>query len=364
LIGSPEKIFNLYYREFVIKVLKKAVLLTPLINDQNNRTLMQAQILPEKPSFKGIFLTVLALYVLWLPECNGQQNSPITNYMFTNMVFNPAFAGQSGGIAITGLIREQWFGFKDSEGYGTWTPETIFLTIDSPIRAIHGGIGGMVSQDKIGAFTNTIVKIGYAYKAEIGPGIFSAGLQLGFQNGKFDYSKLHAVNGTDPLLQGGQQKSDMIFDGALGLYYRVPDKFYVGLSGDQLLQSKGSNTQYQLQRTYYLTGGYQWDIPNHPAFQLQPSAIVMFDGAAFTFSVSGLLWYNNKFYGGLAYRLQDAASILAGMTIKGFRIGLAYDIGVSKIMKYSNGSFEVMLNYILKIEGEKSKRSYRNTRYL
>ena len=306
----------------------------------------------------------MVLYLFWAPLCKGQQNTPITNYMFTNMLFNPAYAGQGGGISITGLIREQWFGFKDSEGYGTWTPETMFLTIDAPIRAIHGGIGGMVSQDKIGAFKNTMAKIGYAYKAEIGPGIFSAGLQFGFQNGKFDYSKLHAVNSNDPLLQADQAKSDMIFDLALGLYYHVPDKFYVGLSGDQLLQTKGSNTQYQLRRTYYLTGGYQWDVPNNPAFQLQPSAIVMFDGTVITFSISGLVWYNNKFYGGLAYRLQDAVSVLAGLTIKGFRIGLAYDIGTSKMMKYSDGSFEVLLNYVLKIETEKLKRSYRNTRYL
>ncbi|MCX6287082.1 MAG: PorP/SprF family type IX secretion system membrane protein [Bacteroidetes bacterium] len=183
------------------------------------------------------------------------------------------------------------------------------------------------------------------------------------QNGKFDYSKFKTANGSsdsDPLLSPDQAKSDMIFDLALGLFYRVPDKFYVGLSGDQLLQSKGKNTQYRLQRT----GGYQWDIPNHPAFQLQPSAFVMFDGSAFQFSVSGLVWYNNKFYGGLAYRFEDAVSVLAGLTIKGFRLGLAYDIGISKMMKYSNGSFEVMLNYVLKIETEKFRRSYRNTRYL
>jgi len=283
--------------------------------------------------------------------------------MFTGMVYNPAFAGQNGGIAITGLIREQWFGFKDSDGNKV-APETMFLTVDAPIKAIHGGIGGMVSQDKIGFFKNTTVKLGYAYKTELGSGIFSAGAQLGFQNGKFDYTKFKAVSSDDPLIQADQPKSDMIFDMSLGLYYKVPDKYYIGLSGDQLLQSKGSNTQYRLKRTFYLTGGYQWDIPNHPAFQLQPSAIVMFDGSAFQFSVSGLLWYNSKIYGGLAYRFEDAVSVLAGLTIKGIRVGLAYDIGTSKMMKYSNGSFEILLNYVFKIETDKLRRSYRNTRYL
>ncbi len=325
--------------------------------------LMQVPKLTGKPLNKCIAVTLLCLYMLWAVDGIGQQSSLITNYMFNNMVFNPAYAGLSGGVSMTGLIREQWFGFKDNDGNKV-APETMFLTVDAPIRVLHGGIGGMVSQDKIGFFKNTAVKLGYAYKTELGPGIFSAGLQVGFQNGKFDYSQFKAVSADDPLLQATQSKSDMIFDLGLGFFYRVPDKFYVGLSGDQLLQSKGKNTQYRLQRTYYLTGGYQWDIPNHPAFQLQPSAIVMFDGAAFQFSISGLVWYNNKFYGGLAYRYQDAVSVLAGLMIKGFRVGLAYDIGLSKMMNYSNGSFEVMLNYVLKIETEKLKRSYRNTRFL
>ena len=90
----------------------------------------------------------------------------------------------------------------------------------------------------------------------------------------------------------------------------------------------------------------------------------MLAGSVFQFSVTGLVMYNNKFYGGLAYRFQDAVSVLAGLTIKGIRVGLAYDIGISKMMKYSNGSFEVMLNYVFKIETDKSRRSYRNTRYL
>jgi type IX secretion system PorP/SprF family membrane protein len=309
----------------------------------------------------SVVLFVSSLF--WAGEGIGQQSSVITNYMFTNIVTNPGFAGQSGGISITGLIREQWFGFKDSDGNKV-APELFFLSADAPLRVIHGAIGGYVAQDKLGFFKNTIVKLGYTYRGELGPGIISAGLQVGFQNGKFDYSKFKPASSGDPLLQADQSKSDFIFDLSIGGAYTVPDKYYVGLSCTDLLQSKGKNTQYQLKRTFYLTGGYQWDMPNHPAFQIQPSAIVMFDGAVFQFSVTGLLWYNNKFYGGLAYRFEDAVSVLAGLTIKGFRVGLAYDIGTSKMMKYSNGSFEVMLNYVLKIETDRLKRSYHNTRYL
>jgi hypothetical protein len=117
-------------------------------------------------------------------------------------------------------------------------------------------------------------------------------------------------------------------------------------------------------RVYDLTGGYYWVIPGYPAYELQPSAFITTDLAAFSFSVSAILQYNKKFWGGLAYRYQDAASVLVGFNLKAFKIGLAYDASVSKMTRYADGTVEVMLNYCFKIETEKFSKSYKNTRFL
>jgi len=287
----------------------------------------------------------------------------ITQYMFTNMFFNPGFAGNSGGICATGLFRQQWIGFQDEDGNKV-SPQTFLLTVDSPIKILHGGVGGTIYQDKIGFQQVLAVKVGYAYKMELGPGDFSIGIQLGFQNPKIDFTKFKPVDTGDEILQNKNTESDMMFDLSAGLFYKIPDKFYVGLSSDQLLQSQGKTTHYQLRRHYYLTAGYQWAIPNHPAFELQPSFLFLFDGAVFQFNLSALLQYNNKFYGGLAYRIQDAVSILAGVNFKGFRIGVAYDISTSSLTKFNSGSVEVMLSYCFKIETDKFRKSYHNTRFL
>jgi hypothetical protein len=90
----------------------------------------------------------------------------------------------------------------------------------------------------------------------------------------------------------------------------------------------------------------------------------MYDGGAFQFNISGLVMYNNKFYGGLGYRLQDAVSVLVGVNIKGLRIGIAYDICTSSLTKYNSGSLEALVSYCFKIDTDKYKRSYRNTRFL
>lgn len=294
----------------------------------------------------------------------AQQTSLITQYMFSNMEFNPAYAGSSGGICATGLVRQQWIGFKDPDGSKT-APQLYMLTVDAPIKVLHGGVGGSIFQDQLGFFKTIAMKLGYAYRMDAGPGELSIGLQVSLQNGSYDFSKLRPIDENDPLLTGQTGKSgDMIFDANFGLFYKVPDKYYIGLSAENLLQSRGKTTHYQLRRTYYLTGGYQWEIPNHPAFQLRPSALLQYDGGTFQVNLSALVMYNNKFYGGLGYRYQDAVSVLAGLNIKGLQVGLAYDICTSTLSKYNSGSLEVLVSYCFRIDTDKFRRTYRNTRFL
>jgi type IX secretion system PorP/SprF family membrane protein len=314
-----------------------------------------------------IFTNRRFLFILFfiLPGMIGfaQQNTLLTHYMFTNMAFNPGFAGSSEGICVTGLVRQQWIGFKSDDGSKPG-PQTYLLTIDSPLKFLHGGVSGYLAQDQIAQFSTINFKLGYAYRAEIGNGNLGAGIQVGFVNTKLDFSKFTPDQEGDPVLSDKSKLSDFVVDFSLGLYYKVPDKYYLGISADQVLQTKEATTHYQLRRQYYITGGYYYVMPRHPEFELQPSALLQFDGAVFQFSLAGLLEYNNKIWGGVEYRFQDAVAILAGMSFKSFRVGISYDIATSTMSKYSYGGVEVMVNYCFKIKTEKFRKSYKNTRFL
>jgi type IX secretion system PorP/SprF family membrane protein len=353
----------------VVVVTKKNVLLSRFSYEPNNLLLtlpISGYLNPFRIKFYFILLliTFQGIIVVY-----AQQPTLLTHYMFTNMAINPAFAGNNGGICVTGLVRQQWMGFKDPDGSQT-APQTFLITADSPIRALHGGIGGSLYQDQLGFFKNIGLNLGYAYKMDAGNGDLSFGLQVGLQNGTFDFSKFDLGQGVgnlseDPVLRELSGKtSDMTFDIGAGILYKVPEKFYIGLSAANLLQSKAKTIAYQLRRTYYLGGGYEWIVPNHPAFEVLPSALLMYDGAAFQLNLSALVFYNNKFYGGLGYRLQDAVSVLAGVSIKSLRIGVAYDISTSALSKYNSGGLEVMVSYCFKIDTDKFRKSYRNTRFL
>ena len=120
-----------------------------------------------------------------------------------------------------------------------------------------------------------------------------------------------------------------------------------------------------LDRTFYIQGGYEIAFRRYPNFALLPSAMIKFDKASVQLDLAALLEFKNMFWGGLNYRYQDAVSLILGMQYKNFKIGYSYDITTSKLgLTNTAGSHEIMLKYCFKIEAEKGRKSYRNTRFL
>lgn len=228
-------------------------------------------------------------------------------------------------------------------------------------------------QDKIGYQKDITVKFGYAYQKRIGFGKLGIGAQFQFNNRSLDFGKLTTVE-TDPLLeQLGGEESDMLIDFSLGLFYRVPGSYYIGLSGVNLIQNKGSvltegsgyELRYRLDRTIYLTAGYELVFPRNPAWEFLPSVLFKTNLSAFQMDVAGLLRFKNMVWGGVSYRIQDAVGIIVGGRFKDFRLGYSYDINISKLkLPVGGGSHEIMLSYCFKLEIDKGRKSYKNTRFL
>ncbi|MBM3436214.1 MAG: type IX secretion system membrane protein PorP/SprF [Bacteroidetes bacterium] len=314
---------------------------------------------------KYIRALFLASMILPIVKINAQQEPHFTHNMFNNIFYNPGFTGSVAGICATGLARQQWVGFEDADGNNV-APNTYTVSIHSPLDFLHGGIGLNVTSDKLGFQSEIMAKLMYAYRMDLGMGNLGIGIQLDFFNGTRDFAKLldGAANKEDGLLQGGNQ-SDMILDFGFGLQYHVPEKFYFGLSSNRILESESVNLYYKYKRHYFLTGGYEWQFPNNPSFILEPSLLVKSDAVKTDYDLAVLLKYNNKVWGGVSYSsfgVMDPIAVLLGLQIKDIRIGYAYTIPTSAIG--SGGSHEVMVGYCFKIDFEKGRRSYRNTRFL
>ena len=287
-----------------------------------------------------------------------------TQYNKTFMFTNPAFAGMSEGICISGIYRQQWAGFKDSEG-DVVSPQDFLITVDSPVKLLHGGVGGSIVQDKLGQQSDILVQLDYSFHLNLSFGKLGIGAGFNLINRSINGSKLRPVK-DDPILPKSDV-SDMRIDASFGLFLSEPGHYYFGISATNILETgfkkldPSGEAIMLTDRTFFLTGGYTI-VLNNPMFEIIPSVMILSDLASTQYNITGVVKYNDKFWGGLNYRFQESVGVIAGVRFKDFRIGYSYDINTMRLGV--PGSHEVSLSYCFKIKGDRSKTSYKNTRYL
>ncbi|MFC2101020.1 PorP/SprF family type IX secretion system membrane protein, partial [Bacteroidota bacterium] len=193
------------------------------------------------------------------------------------------------------------------------------------------------------------------------------GLQGSFLDKTIDVNKFKPIDQGDQVLLNWQ--SNITTDFGFGMYYFIKEKVYAGFSTSQLSESTVENTStpstFSLTRHYFIQGGYQWTLPSNPSFQILPSVLVKTDFTSAQYDINALLLYNNRFWGGLSYRIQDAVVILLGMNWKNFRFGYSYDLTTSAIGSEgrSSGSHEIMLRYCFTIKIPVYETEYHNSRF-
>ena len=102
--------------------------------------------------YKFSFLIVMLISVNLL----SQSNPKLSNYEFSPLIYNPAFAGSDDGLTISSVYSTQWMGFEGA-------PETQFFAIHSMVKP-KIGVGIEIFNDKIGATKETKLLANFAYK--------------------------------------------------------------------------------------------------------------------------------------------------------------------------------------------------------
>ena len=305
---------------------------------------------------------------MWpLGDSFGQQAPIFTQYKESYMFINPAYAGMRQGICVNGLMRQQWAGFKDYETGDNAAPENYLITVDSPIKFLHGGVGLTIIQDKPTYNWNDIsLLLSYSFHADLSVGMIGIGVGAVLKNRSIDGSKYRYID-EDPIILSSEQ-GDMRFDANIGVFFKSIDNYYVGISFTNLLKSRfvkldpAGDGLVTTDRTLYITGGYNYILPRDPRFEIDPSFLIQSDFISTQYNISATVSYNSRFSAGLNYRFQESVGIMVGMRYKDFRLGYAYDANTKRLSV--PGSHEISLNYCFKIKPDRSKTSYKNTRYL
>ena len=297
----------------------------------------------------------------------AQFDAQFTQYDVLMGYYNPGVAGNSKFLRLNAAVKMQWMGSKNA-------PTSILINGDMPLKLFGKthGVGLTLFSEGLGLFDNIIVGVQYAYQFKLFNGVLSIGVQPGLFNQSFDGSKVK----TPIDEEGGGSEEDeaiptsevqaMSFDLNAGIYYNSPT-IYGGISSMHLIEPNLKLVEDYgtfAPRTYYLTLGYNI-IFKESLFVLQPSTFLK---TTFQFNVLDVqlkLIYNKMFWGGINWRMNESVSLFGGTKLGSIKVGYAYDLPTSMILKGSSGSHELFINYELDLSLSKgSKNKYKSVRIL
>lgn len=307
----------------------------------------------------------------------AQQDPQFTQFMHSKLIYNPGYAGTSDAICANVLYRQQWVNFPGA-------PKTGLLSFDMPIGSLPMGIGLNVMSDQIGFEKTLFARLALSYKRQIGPGNLGIGIDGGILqkqfngtwvtpdgNSKYDGSiptyQSYQTNGT---LATNSGLNKLTYDLGFGLYYGIANKMYVGISSTHLTAQDlkaGGDVKFKMARHYYIVGGYTFNLGEGGIHGINPNIKVKSDAASTQVDINLTYIYNNMFWVGASYRMQDAIAPMLGAKFlkdKSLKVGYSYDVTTSKIKGYSAGTHEIMLGYCMNYKKKKKITSYQNARFL
>ncbi len=313
---------------------------------------------------KKIISFLYLLFIIKLAAL-GQIDPQFTNNMFYKLGVNPAYAGAEN--AINGLIlnRYQWEGMKGA-------PKTLVFSVDAAtnIFGTSGGLGLNIISDQLGFAKNILINANYAYRTELSFGTLGIGMSGGLYNqsinGEWEVPEdaMYTPPSSDPGIPQGEV-SQLAFDAGAGLYLSS-NNYYLGLSTTHINQATieyDESARSYLSRHYYFMGGYNIRLAD-PLFEVRPSFLFKSDVAAWQLDVNTNIVYNDKFWGGISYRVNDAVALLMGIELaNGLKVGYSFDLVTSAIGYYGFASHEIFVSYSVTLERNRSQK-YKSIRYL
>lgn len=342
--------------------------------------------------FLSMILAITAMGLRAQIKVTSESDVILTQHWAMPTLLNPAAAGDIDFIRIRGGARLDYFGSH-------YSPKSFLATADSPFKLLgkRVGAGVVINSKSYDLYRNLNVSAQGSYQIKAGKGKFSIGLQIGYYHTKFKGSEMLLYNdgtgdnpggdtggsGEDGDTSGGDTggggdtdsgdypdddaqneypNEDIgagVFDLALGVRYQHP-KFYAALSVLHLTNPKmkmgregdAATDRYYIQShlpmTMYFEAGGNIRI-NNSLISLQPSLVVASDFSDFTGVAEMRATYNEKVTFGLNYRYNRAAGVVAGLSMKNFYIGYAWEYDYQGHPKGSTGNHELVLGYQFKM---------------
>lgn len=285
-------------------------------------------------------------------KAKAQYDYMFTQYMWNEVVINPAYTGSRDAVSVVGLYRNQWVGMEGA-------PVTKSITAHSPIYKYKIGLGISYIKDEIGINSTDYLNLSYSYRIRFTSSNLVFGLSTALALIKEFYSRAQTSDPNDPQFQQDSPRLKMPNAG-FGVYYYT-DRYYVGFSIPRLIKNeidtKGSfsvdNKFDYSNMHYFLTAGTYFNLTD--GLKFQPSAMFkVVKGAPMELDLTGQLVIRDTFWVGAGWRSGDALSFLTSVYITPqLRIGYSYDYTLTELSKYSRGTHEICFGYDFSLKSKK-----------
>jgi type IX secretion system PorP/SprF family membrane protein len=296
--------------------------------------------------------------MVWGNNVFAQTEPMYSQYMYNMLGVNPAYAGNREATSFNFFQRRQWVGLAGA-------PQTTSVSIDGAFNDNKLGWGVQAYDDKLGVERADGVNMMMATHIQVSDkGTLSGGLSVGLMNYRIDLLNVQGrYTPSDPAFYSNFNK--WLPAVGLGIYYNT-DKFYAGFSVPNVLKSRltafdvmNSGIQKVNSTHIFFTSGYVFDV--NEDVKIKPSTMIKaVGGAPIEADFNTNVWLKNVIGLGFSYRTGDAMVAMAEAQINNnLRVGYAYDITISPLKYYNNGSHELMFRY----EFGNNNTKIKSTRY-
>ena len=304
------------------------------------------------------------------------QDFHLSQYFSSPMSINPALTGKFDGvIRATMNYRNQWPVINNA--FSTTTASAEYKITEGKLPTHDAvGVGVLGTFDRI--FSGILATNQFSLATAYHKGLDSQGfhhltgsLQGTFSNKSIDYSRLLFGDQLASLMNHGVligTEEPFVTDAvnylefSAGLMYsgstNIRNMFYAGASMYHINRPEESFSQWTLfiDRRYTVhTGGY---LPISETLLMHLSGMYMQQGGSRLYIAGGALestlssTLSNRpvrLFTGLWWRVNDALIPYVGLTFFDFRLGISYDINLSKLRSASHyqGGIEISLFYII-----------------
>jgi type IX secretion system PorP/SprF family membrane protein len=284
------------------------------------------------------YIFIIILVFTGITSVKAQYDPLYNQYVFNQMLINPAYTGAFDHASITLMSRAQWVGIEGA-------PITNSLTAHSSMFDNKGGVGLYVLNDQLGVNNTTEVFASFSYKIDFGNARLAMGLQGGMVQYKYKYGDLNMEFVNDPSFLPTEENFTKPNFGVGMLYYS--EYYYIGVSIPRILNvevNDGIKQSTRYQKHYYISGGFV--IPLSNAIKLKPSTLVRIVENQVSVDLNASVLINEFIWVGILVRDFKTLGLITELQISdALRIGYSFELAGSELRVNQFGTHEIMVGF-------------------